>query len=560
MFEMAPSAYPLLEAKRALWDHQPTISVIMPTYNTPARFLREAIESVRQQGYPHWELCIADDASTAAHVRPLLQEFATLDSRIKVIVRPTNGHISAASNSAIELASGEFMVLLDHDDRLHPTALHYVAEAIVKNPSVELVFSDEDKLDSGGERTAPYFKCSFNYELFLAQNMVSHLGCFRTETVKAIGGFRLGLEGSQDWDLALRVVERVGASNVIHVPRVLYHWREIPGSTAVSTDEKPYAQHAGRRAVADHLAREGIDARVEPAPDMPWWNRVRFALPDVLPKVSIVIPTRDRVDVLKTCMDSLLGATRYPNFEVVIVDNGSVEPTTAAYLKSLPMDRVTILRDDSPFNYSRINNRAVGLATGDLICLLNNDVEIIQDDWLDELVSMASRDSVGIVGARLWYPDFRLQHAGVILGMGGVAGHAHRLTPRGDVGYFGRAALHQEMSAVTGACLMIKRSLWNALGGLDETLGVAFNDIDLCLRAGTLGSRTVWTPFAELIHYESVSRGAEDTPEKSARFTAESDLMYSRWGDKLSDDPFYSPNLTLFAEDFSISWQPRALS
>ncbi len=557
-FEPSLKAYSALSAERTLWPRHPVISVLMPTYNTPEKFLTDAIESVMAQQYPHWELCIADDASQPKHVGQILKDFAKRDRRIRIAFREQNGHISAASNSALELATGEFIALLDHDDALHPLALHYVADAIIRNPSAKLIFSDEDKLDASGARHTPYFKCDFNPDLFLAQNMITHLGCYRTETVREVGGFRLGLEGSQDWDLALRVYEQADAKEIIHIPRVLYHWRELPGSTALSIDEKPYAQNAGRRAVADHLARRGIDAVALPAPLLPLWNRIRYAVPTPPPKVSIVIPTRDKVEVLKTAVDSVLELTTYPNFEIVIVDNGSVETATATYLSSLAPDRVRVLRDDSPFNYSRINNRAVAQSNGEFVCLLNNDIEVLNGDWLDEMVSIGSQPQVGIVGARLWYPDHRIQHAGVILGIGGVAGHAHKLMPKGHVGYFGRAALQQQLSAVTGACLLISRAIWDEMGGLDENLSVAFNDVDLCMRVGAAGHRVVWTPFAEMIHYESISRGAEDTPEKVTRFNAEADLMRARWGDKLVHDPFYSPNLTLVAEDFSISWQPQS--
>jgi glycosyltransferase involved in cell wall biosynthesis len=557
LFEMAPTAYELLRIQRSDWDHLPLISVVMPTFNTPAIFLREAIESVLQQDYPQWELCIADDASSEPHVRHILEEFAARDSRIKVTFRASNGHISVASNSAIDLASGEFIALLDHDDKLHPLSLHYVAEAIIEHPSAEVIYSDEDKLDATGVRSSPYFKCEFNSELFLAQNMVSHLGCFRTATVKAIGGFRFGLEGSQDWDLAFRIVEKTGSANVFHIPRVLYHWRELPGSTSLSNEAKPYARQAGRQAVQDYLERQGIEATVTPAPELSSSNRVRYALPAALPNVSLIIPTRDKTDLLRVCIDSVLDRTTYANFEILVVDNGSVEAASHAYFESLPKQRVRVLRDDSPFNYSRLNNLAVEQSTGDFVCLLNNDVEVINAEWLDEMVSIACQPTVGIVGARLWYPDYRLQHAGVVLGIGGVAGHVHRLLPRGDRGYFGRAVLSQQMSAVTGACLLISRTLWDALGGLDEDLAVTFNDIDLCLRAGRLGYRTIWTPYAELIHHESVSRGADNTPAKLARARAEQMMMTDRWGESLRHDPFYSPNLTLLADDYSLSWDPR---
>ena len=556
-FEPHADTYPRLAAQRSEWDRQPTISVLMPTYDTPTRYLREAIESVQRQEYPHWELCIADDASKAPHVRQVLAEYAAGDARIRVCYRPDNGHISAASNSALALATGEFVALLDHDDRLHPLALHYVAEAIVGTPGVAMIYSDEDKVDTAGLRNGPYFKSDFNYELFLAQNMVSHLGCYATETVRALGGFRVGLEGSQDWDLGLRVFEQVGAAAIVHIPRVLYHWRELPGSTAVSVNEKPYAWVAGRRAVEEHVRRRSIDATVLPAPGLPSWNRIRYAVPSPAPKVSIVIPTRDKVFLLRNCIASILEKTTYPNYEIVIVDNGSVEADTENYLRSLPTDRIRVLRDDAPFNYSRLNNRAVEASSGELVCLLNNDIEVVTPDWLEEMVGIVSQGSVGIVGARLWYPDQRIQHAGVILGIGGIASHSHRFAPRGNPGYFGRAVLHQQLSAVTGACLLVSRKLWDTLDGLDETLAVAFNDVDFCLRAGALGRRVVWTPYAELIHHESISRGPENTPEKIERFEAEQALMRQRWGELIKADPFYSPNLTLLAEDFSLAWESR---
>lgn len=558
-FEMQPKDYPRLASQRERWSRLPLVSIVMPTWETPAKFLREAIESVLQQTYSNWQLCIADDGSTTPHVRAILEEFVARDPRIRVVYRTTNGHICAASNAALELATGEFVALLDHDDRLHPLALHYVAEMIVEQPDAQLIFSDEDKIDSTGARFAPNFKCDFNHELFLAQNAINHLGCYRLETVRRLEGFRIGYEGSQDWDLALRMLEFAGPDRIFHIPRVLYHWRESPGSTAVASDQKPYAAVAGRRAVVDYLQRQGIDATVTPLPAAPDWNRIRYALPGRPPRVSIVIPTRDQIGVLRTCVDSLVGKTAYPDFEVIVVDNGSIEPETLAYLSSQEDSRVRVIRDDSPFNYSRLNNRAVQSSSGTLVCLMNNDIEVIDADWLDEMVALSSLPATGIVGARLWYPDFTIQHAGVILGIGGIAGHAHRLLPRGDAGYFGRAIVPQQFSAVTGACMLVKRVVWDALDGLDESLAVAFNDIDLCMRAGTLGYQTLWTPFAELIHHESHSRGTEDSPEKVARFRGEQMRMLRRWKGALRDDPFYSPNLTLEKEDFSLSWAPQLI-
>ena len=557
-FEPAQNTYPALAAEQAQWSKKPTFSVVMPVYNTPRRVLREAIESVLAQIYPHWELCIANDASTKSHVRQILQEYSERDSRIKVIHRKSNGHIVAASNSALkELATGEFVALLDHDDLLHPLALHFVAEAINRNPDAGLIYSDEDKIDVNGRRYDPHFKCNFNYELLLSQNMICHLGVYRRSILNEIGGFVPGYEGSQDHDLALRAIEHLTPSQIVHVPRVLYHWRAITGSTAMAASEKPYAAIAARKAIADHLARRGISAEVIPAPQAPSLVRVRFTIPEPQPLVSIIIPTRDRADLLGMCLDSLLAKTGYQNYEIIVIDNGSVEPATHALLARMPKDRVRVLRDASPFNYSALNNRAVEQAKGDFVCLMNNDIEITDGDWLREMVSFAIQPGVGAVGARLWYPDGRLQHGGVILGIGGVAGHAHKFLEHNQCGYFCRAVLHQAFSAVTAACLVIRKSIYQDVGGLDEKLEIAFNDVDFCLRVREAGYRNVWTPYAELVHHESATRGHETTPEKQQRFGREIGLMESRWGDILREDPAYSPNLSLHSEDFSLAWPPR---
>ena len=539
------------------FSHKPLISVLMPTYNPKAQWLTEAIESVRNQIYPYWELCIADDASTEKAVRDLLEWYTKEDARIKVIFREKNGHISAASNSALTLASGQWIALLDHDDLLTEHALFWVADAINHNPEAGLIYSDEDKIDVMGKRYDPYFKCELNYELLLAQNMVSHLGVYKLDLLKSLGGFRTGFEGAQDYDLALRAIEQLSPEKIAHIPRVLYHWRAVPGSTALAADEKNYAADAGRLAVAEHLKRRRIAADVTAAPEAPALNRVRFTLPNPLPLVSVIIPTRDHVDLLSTCVHSILKLTTYPVFEIIIIDNGSVESETAVFFASLPADRVKIIRDDSPFNFSALNNHGAQAAHGELLCLMNNDIEILTPDWLEEMVSFAMQPEVGCVGARLWYPDGRLQHGGVILGVGGVAGHSHKYVQRGDGNYFGRAVLHQSLSAVTAAVLLVRRPVFDAVNGLDEALVIAFNDVDFCLRIQAAGYRNVWTPYAEMIHHESVSRGNEDTPEKQARFTNEVHKMQARWGEKLMLDPAYSPNLSLDYEDFSLAWPPR---
>jgi glycosyltransferase involved in cell wall biosynthesis/2-polyprenyl-3-methyl-5-hydroxy-6-metoxy-1,4-benzoquinol methylase len=540
-----------------LFECRPTISVIMPVYNPPIKYLEEAIKSVQNQIYVDWELCIADDASTDKAIRPFLESLAKKDSRIKIAYREKNGHISAASNSALELATGEYVALLDNDDLLPIHAFFHVAKAILANPDVVLIYSDEDKINANGFRYDPYFKCELNYELLLAQNMICHLAVYKRDLLMEVKGFRVGLEGAQDYDLALRVFEKVGAQKILHIPKVLYHWRAISGSTALNIDQKNYATDAARRAVAEHLVRSGRGGLISEAPKAPFMNRVRYPLPEHLPLVSIIIPTRDKADLLNNCLNSIFSNTTYENYELIVVDNGSIEVATKELFDRQPKDKVCIVRDDLPFNYSRLNNLAVKHAKGDVVCLMNNDIEILTSDWLEEMVSFALQEDIGCVGAKLLYPDGRLQHGGVILGLGGVAGHSHKYLSKYLPGYFHRAMLHQSFSAVTAACLVVNREVWNQVGGLDEDFAVAFNDVDFCLRVREAGYRNVWTPYAEMIHHESLSRGPEDNPKKVARFNRETSKMKERWSDKLFKDPAYSPNLTLDFEDFSYSWPPR---
>ncbi|WP_313951825.1 glycosyltransferase [Accumulibacter sp.] len=556
-FEPAAESYPRFRQAAEAWQPPPIITVVMPTYNSDVELLEAAIGSVLGQVYPHWQLCIADDASDSPEVKALLERHASTDPRIQVVFRPVNGHISAASNSALALAEGDFVALLDHDDLLHPLALWFIAQAIVEHPEASLIYTDEDKLSLDGERCDPYFKCDFNYELVLAQNMLSHLGCYRRALLNEIGGFREGFEGSQDYDLALRAVERLRPDQIVHIPRVLYHWRIVAGSTASSITQKPYALTAAHRALKEHLQRRGIAAEVMPAPEIPHYTRVQFPLPTPSPLVSILIPTRDRAQLLSVCIESIRQRTTYTPYEIIVVDNGSEEANTLQLLDRLRDSGVRVLSDDGPFNYSRLNNGAAEQAQGSVLCLMNNDIEIITPHWLEEMVSFAEQDGVGAVGARLWYPTDKLQHGGVILGLGGVAGHSFLNYERGETGHFGRAALHQSLSAVTAACMVVKKSIYQEVGGLDERLSVSFNDIDFCLRLREAGYRNVWTPYAEMFHHESASRGQETTPAKQARFASEVAFMNDKWANELLDDPAYSPNLTLTANDFSLAWPPR---
>ncbi len=553
---ITPPQREALRARAAALADGPLISVLMPCYNPDPQFLRAAIASVQAQLYGRWQLCIADDASPAPEVRQVLEACQASDPRIQVVFRPKNGHISAASNSALELVQGEWIALMDHDDLLPEDALLRVAECVRAHPRAQLVYSDEDKVDDQGHRSDPYFKPDWNLDLFRSHNMFSHLGVLRTALVREVGGFRQGLEGSQDWDLVLRCVERIAPSQIVHIPRVLYHWRIHVQSTAKSMDAKPYAAVAGERALDEHFQRLGIQAKAE---YLGYGYRVRYALPSPPPLVSLIIPTRNALALVRQCIESIQRRTEYPNWEIILVDNGSDDPAALAYFERLAQQpNLRVLRDDRPFNYSALNNQAVAMARGELVALVNNDIEVMSPGWLSEMVSLAMQPGVGAVGARLWYPDMTLQHGGVILGPGGCAVHAHKALPRGLNGYAGRAALIQSFSAVTAACLVVRKSLYVQVGGLDEVnLSVAFNDVDFCLRLREAGYRNVWTPYAELLHHESATRGEDVAPEKRERFERELAFMQQRWGALIDHDPAYSPNLTLLLEDFSLAWPPR---
>lgn len=535
------------------WAWKPTLSVIVPTWNTNLSLLRACVESVFAQGYPHWELCIADDASTKPGVRELLAEYAKRDARVRLRFRELNGHIVEASNSALELATGEFVVLLDHDDELAQHALFAVAKALQQRPSAQLLYSDEDKLDRDGKRCSPYFKPDYAPDLLYSQNYFSHLGVYRRDLVRAVGGFRRGYEGSQDYDLVLRCVAQVAdARDIVHIPEILYHWRIVEGSTAGGHDQKTYASEAGRKALQDYFDQAGHPVTVSVR--APGIYRHRWALPAPMPLVSLIVPTRDGYQVLKTCIDSILHKTDYANYEILIVDNQSRCPQTLAYIAELEAaGKARVLRYDSPFNYSGINNFAASKARGSILGLINNDVEVINPDWLSEMVSHAVRDDIGCVGAKLYYPNDTVQHGGVICGLGGIANHSHRHFSKDSPGYFGRLWLIHNLSAVTAAVLLVRKDVFNEVGGLDEAgLPVAFNDVDLCLKVTKAGYRNLWTPFAELYHHESVSRGSDETPEKRQRFLSECAVMYARWANELAYDPYYNLNLTRQREDFSL--------
>ena len=536
---------------------KPKISIITPVFNPPISHFRLCLDSVLAQAYQNWELCLADDCSTDPEVRNVIEEYRAKDSRIKVVYREKSGHISAASNSAISIATGDYLAFLDHDDELTLDALYLVALEINKYPHAQLIYSDEDKKTATGMRINPHFKSDWNPELLLHQNYICHLLVIKKESVDKVGGLRTGFDGAQDWDLILRVSEIIKEDEIRHIPHILYHWTIIAGSTAQSTAAKPYVLEAQAKAVQEHLDRTGQHARAK------IWHSISHIAVDRLmrtsePKVSLIILTRDKVKLLRQCVDTLLAKTSYKNYEVVIVDNGSVEPETFAYFEQLKKHtHVKVVRDDRPFNFSALNNLGVQHCSGEVLGFLNNDLEFTKPAWLEKMVAQALRKEVGAVGARLLFPNNLLQHGGVIIGIGGVAGHNHKGRPREDFGYFNRAILSQNLSAVTAACLLMRREVFERINGFDEQLSVAFNDVDLCLRIREASFKIVYEPEAELYHHESASRGYENTAEKFARFEREVETMKTRWKDKLRVDPYYNPNLTNLSEDFVFAFPPR---
>ena len=539
---------------------KPLISILMPVFNPQPSFLRIAIDSVIAQLYSNWELCIADDASTDPEIRKLLEDYARGDRRIRVVYRSQNGHISAASNSALELVSGDFLALMDHDDALPIHALYMVAVEINEHPDVDVMYSDEDRIDAHGQRYEPHFKPDWNQELFYSYNMINHLGVYRTRLVRQLGGFREGFEGSQDYDLVLRLLSCTKPDRIRHIPHILYHWRLGGGVQTFSTERLSEAVKSARRALAEYFASRDENVQITDA-NPPCFNRVRRFLPDPAPRVSLIVLTRDKLSLLRNCVEGLLHKTRYPNVEIIIVDNESCEPATLEYLQSLRAeDRVRILRIQGAFNHSAFNNMAAAQAEGEIIGFINNDLEVIEPDWLEEMVSQAVQPGVGAVGAKLYYPEDTIQHGGVVLGVAGTAGHSHRHFRRNDAGYFYRLQVLQNASCVTAACMIISKKVFAEVGGFDEVnLKTSYNDVDLCLRIRQAGYSIVWTPYAELYHLEGASRGRDDEPKNAKQASRDIAYLQQRWGPELASDPFYNPNLTLVDESFDLAFPPRAV-
>ena len=525
----------------------PRLSIVMPVYNPPLKWFMAAVNSVRDQVYDNWELCIADDASDLPDIRQYLRKLADEDPRIKLELRDNNGNISQATNSAADLATGEFIVLLDQDDLLTPDALAEIALCVAENPRADIIYSDDDKIDSAGHRSAPQFKPDWSPELLLSYMYISHVFAVRRSLYSRVGGMRVGFEGSQDYDFALRASEL--AHRIVHIPQVLYHWRILPGSTASSGAAKPGSFEAGRRAVQEALDRRGINGHAS-QPD--WARKARVGIfniefPDDGPKVSIIIPTRNGLDVLRRCIDSL-GMTSYRNYEVIVIDNESDDPHTLKYLESIPHRVERIANPKGRFNFAHLNNLAAQLVEGDLLLFLNNDTQVIQPRWLSQMVGYAGIPGIGAVGARLMYADQRVQHAGIVHGYyNGLAGPAFKLAPDWDNGYLSFARVTRNYLAVTAACLLTPRFTFNALGGFDaEHFEVAYNDVDYCYRLAAQGLRSVYCADACLVHHEGHSRGFLDRPQEVASFRRKYASLY---------DPYYSPHLSLDDERFAI--QPR---
>lgn len=494
---------------------RPLISIVVPVFNPSIPLLKACLDSVLIQSYPHWQLCIADDASSDPKIAQLLNQYAGRDRRIRWVQRAENGHICAASNSALALAEGDYVTLLDHDDCLFSHALLEVVSSIQDKPMVDILYSDEDFIDVDGRRFAPHYKSDWNPALLLSHNYVTHLTVYRHELLQCVGGFREGarIEGAQDYDLLLRCSAKTSPDRILHIPRVLYHWRAHEGSTALSSEQKSYTTAAGQKALQDYLDMQGVPGHARVTEDD---NLYRVVYPlDNQPLVSLLVPTRDMLEMVRPCLESILKHSSYQNFEVLILDNQSEKKETRNWFNEIQAQdvRVKVIAYDRPFNYSAINNFGVTHARGEIIGLVNNDVEVITPGWIDELASLAQKPENGCVGALLYYSDDTVQHAGVILGLGGYAAHSHRGFSRGSQGYFNRLKVRQNLSAVTGACLFVRKELYEKVGGLDEAFSVAYNDVDFCLRVLDAGYLNIFTPHAELYHYESKSRGKDDTPK-----------------------------------------------
>ena len=548
-----PSEEELERQRNTHFDYEPRLSIVIPVYKTPERYLQEMLDSIVNQTYSKWEVCIADGSPRGESRERLIKRYADRDTRFKYVILGENKGISGNTNAAMDMAQGDFLVLADHDDTLTPDALFECVKAMNEDPLYDVIYSDEDKLDMDGQALFdPHFKPDFNPDLLTSVNYICHLFVVNRNLVEAIGGFRQEFDGAQDYDFIFRCTEQ--ARKVHHIPKVLYHWRCHMNSTASNPESKMYAFEAGARAIKAHYDRMGIAVdSVEKGVDYGIYH-TRFHL-DEEPLVSVIIPNKDHRADLDLCLTSLLDKGSYRNLEVIVVENNSTEPETFDYYEELQEKRknVRVVTWKREFNFSAINNYGVTFAHGEYLLFLNNDVEVIEPDVIREMLGYARRDDVGIVGARLLYQDDTIQHAGVVIGFGGIAGHTFIGLHQAENSYFHRAMCAQDYSAVTAACMMSKRSLFDQVGGFREELAVAFNDIDYCLKIRSLGKKVVYNPYALLYHYESKSRGLEDTPEKVERFNREVARFIGYWPEiVINGDPYYNPNLTLRKSNFAL--------
>ena len=546
-----PKEKELKRQRNQKFNYEPKISVIIPTFNAPKQFLKDVINSVLGQTYSNWELCVVDGGSQKGHVKETLKAFSEKENRIKVKVLPENKGITGNSNEALSLATGDLITFVDHDDTLAPFSFYEVIKAINENPDADFIYSDEDKISENGEkRFDPHFKPDWSPDTLRSYNYITHLTVIKRELLDRIGWFRGEYEGGQDYDLILRATERSG--RIVHIPKILYHWRISRKSAAGNAYAKVYAYESAKKALRDHVKRTGLNGKVQ---DGLFLGSYKITYPiDLSSKISIIIPNKDQAESLERCVKSIVNRSTWKNIDVLIVENGSVETKTFKLYDELEKwGKIRIIEWEKPFNYSAINNFAVSYAKGEVILFLNNDTEIINRDWLERMLEHVLRRNIGAVGAKLYYDNDEIQHAGVVIGVTGIAGHSYRYSHKRSSGYMNRLKVIHNLSAVTGASLMTKRCVFEQVGGFDERLAFAFNDIDLCLKMREEGYLVIWTPYAELYHHESKTRGYEDTLEKQERFRHEIEYFRSRWKHVLEKgDPYYNPNLTLDKEDFSI--------
>jgi len=539
-----------LKAQSQQWPARPRFSVLLPVYSPDLRFLQRAVQSVLSQDYPDWELRLVDDASPDVSHIPWLESVAASDARVHLMRRQTNGGIAVTTNEALTLAAGDFCLFLDQDDLLAKSALFDLAERVTERPAAVMVYADEDHVDEADVRSRPMFKPDWDPEWLRTRNYVVHPVAVRTSFLREIGGLRTGLDGAQDWDLLLRIAETAAPSTIEHVAHVLYHWRVHPGSTAAGIYEKPGVVAAQERCLRESIVRRGETASVTAASG--GW-RIHYALTQQPPLASLVIPTRDRVDMLRLCIEGLRTRTDYAQWEAIVVDNGSTEPEALHLLASLASDRrFKVIRDEREFNYSMLCNEGVAASAGEIVVLLNNDVNPINSDWLGELVAHSRRPEIGLVGAMLYYPNNTIQHAGVVLGLNGVADRPYIGYARGFRGVDSRLLAVHTVSTMITACSAVRRCVYQAAGGMDEELLVACNDLDLCLRVAELGHRNILTPHAELYHHESATRGYHYSTAVSVQAAMDERRFREKWSSKLTCDHTYNPNLTLEGLAFSL--------